>query len=433
MAETTYDFDAIVVGAGPAGTSAALTMARGGLKVLLLDRGEYPGAKNVQGAVLYTKMLADLVPDFWKEEGSVERPIVEQKMCIAQEDSWITVGYKSHKFLQGAPNCFTIIRCNFDKWYAAKAQKAGVELYTGVTVKELLKKDGKIAGIKTSEGDEMTAPVVIAADGVNSLLAQKAGIIDEWKPSEVALGAKEILELPVEKIEDRFNLEPGEGSTMEVFGSITKGMLGYVFLYTNKSTLSLGVGCKLSDYMKQGMRPSDHLEEVKRHPAIRRLISGAKTLEYSSHLIPEGGKRSMPKLASDGFLIAGDAAQMVNPAFREGSNMAMTSGKLAGEAVIEAKKKNDFSAAGLSSYEDKLKASYVWPDLEDTQDLEAHIEQAKGFMEFYPKLATELAHLRFTVDGQPKREHFKKAIGLVRQRGFLRIAKDLWPLRKVAI
>jgi electron transfer flavoprotein-quinone oxidoreductase len=193
------------------------------------------------------------------------------------------------------------------------------------------------------------------------------------------------------------------------------------------------VGCKLSDYMAKGLRPSDHLEEVKRHPAIRKLISGSKTLEYSSHLIPEGGKRSMPKLVSDGFLIAGDAAQMVNPAFREGSNMAMTSGKLAGEAVLEAKKKNDFSAAGLASYETKLRESYVWPDLEDTQDLEAHIESAKGFMDFYPKLATELAHLRFTVDGQPKREHFKKAIALVRQRGFVRMARDLWPLRKVAI
>src|SRR6185295_14213357 len=99
MAEQAYDFDCIVVGAGPAGTSAAITIAKGGGNVLLLDRGEYPGAKNVQGAVLYTKMLADIVPDFWKDVAAVERPIVEQRMCIAQDDSWVTVGYKSQKFL----------------------------------------------------------------------------------------------------------------------------------------------------------------------------------------------------------------------------------------------------------------------------------------------------------------------------------------------
>src|SRR5208283_5216244 len=103
---------------------------------------------------------------------------------------------------------------------------------------------------------------------------------------------------------------------------------------------------------------------------IKKLISGAKTLEYSAHLIPEGGFKSMPPLAADGFLVAGDAAQMVNAAYREGSNLAMTSGKLAGETVVEAKKKGDFSKATLSAYMDKLKASYVWPDLEEVKDLE---------------------------------------------------------------
>lgn len=429
-----YDFDAIVVGAGPAGISAAITMAKGGLSVVVLERGEYPGAKNVQGAVLYAKMLHDIIPEFWKDpDVALERPVVEQKICITTEDSFITTGYRSKKFLEGIPNCYTIIRTHFDQWYAKKAEEAGAEVYSGVKVDNVIRENGAICGVKMSDGESLRAPVVLACDGVNSILAQNAGYRDELTPAEVALGAKEVLELPAERIEERFNLEKGEGATMEIFGSITYEMLGYAFLYTNKNSLSLGVGCKLADYQKTGLRPSEHLELVKKHPLVKKLIEGAKTVEYSAHLIPEGGFHSMPPLAKDGFLIAGDAAQMVNPAFREGSNLAMTSGMLAGETVIEAKRKGDFSEATLSVYIDKLEASYVLPDLKEVKDLETHIENSEGFLDFYTRLACAVAHMRFSADGQPKKEHFWKAINMIKKRGFFKVAKDLFPLRKVAL
>lgn len=398
-------FDVIIVGAGPAGVSAAITAARAGLSTVLLERGEYAGAKNVQGAILYTKMLADLVPHFWKEPNvPLERHIIEQKVLLMSADSAAQVGYRSDRWNQEPHNCYSIIRVHFDRWYSKKAEEAGAQLYTGVTVKDLIKKDGKICGVKTSEGDELLADVVIACDGVNSILAQKAGLIDEWKPDEVALGVKEVIALPREKIEDRFNLEGNEGSTMEMFGSITKGMLGYGFLYTNKESLSLGIGCKVSHLMKQGVQLSDLLDQLKAHPYIKRLIKGGTSLEYSGHLIPEGGYYSMPPLYTDGFLVAGDAAQMINPAHREGSNFAMTAGKFAAETALEAKRKGDFSAKALSTYQKRLEASYVLPDLFDHKDLEPAIEKRPALLSVVPDLVNQLAFDYFTVDGRPKRD-----------------------------
>jgi len=423
-------FDSIVVGAGPAGVSAAITMAKAGLNVALLERGEYAGAKNVQGAVLYSKMLADVVPEFWKD-CPLERKITDERVFVMTDTSAIQAGFKSVDLDTTPANSYTIIRVNFDKWFAQKAEEAGVTVITGVTVNDILKRDNQVIGVKTTEGDELHADVVIACDGVNSIMAQKAGLHREWKAYEVALGVKEVLALPRGVIEDRFCLEGDQGSTTEMIGSVTKGMLGYAFMYTNKETIALGLGCAVDDFQRTNIKPYDLLEELKRHPLIRRYIAGAKSVEYSGHLIPEGGYKSMPPLFTGGMLIVGDAAQMINPTHREGSNLAMAAGRMAGETVIEAKKLGNYSAKTMSKYRTKIEESFVLVDMEDHKDIEDKVRENREIMDIYPRLVNKAAHEYFNVDGLPKRIHQKKIIQMFRkERGFYRMFRDAMSLRQ---
>jgi electron transfer flavoprotein-quinone oxidoreductase len=425
-------FDVIIVGAGPAGTSAAITAAKAGLNVVVLERGSYPGAKNVQGAILYTKNLADIIPEFWKDPTCpLERYITQQNVLIAADDAGVRVGFHGDKWTQTPHNCYSIIRVPFDQWYSKKSEEAGAQVFSGVTVSRLLQKAGKVVGIETSEGDQLFADIVIACDGVNSMLAQSIGLIDEWKSDEVALGVKEVLSLPKERIQDRFCLEGNEGATFEIFGKISKGMLGYAFLYTNKESLSFGVGCKLSHFQKTGIKPYELLESAKQHPIVRRYLADAKPMEYSAHLIPEGGYYSLPPLYADGFMVAGDAAQMINPTHREGSNLAMTAGKLAAETAVVAKTKGDFSRDTLKTYQTRLEESFILPDLEDHKDVEIKVEKNMDLLNLYPQMAAEALYEYFTVDGRPKRDVQKNIIRRIRKtRSLLKIVKDFWSMRK---
>jgi len=402
-------FDAIVVGAGPAGSAAAYTMAKAGLSVVLLERGDYPGAKNVMGGVMYGRMLADVIPDFMAH-APIERVIVEERLWIATDDSAVSIGHKTAASHGEVPNAFTVLRAPFDRWFASKAEEAGALLVTGTVVEDVIMNDGRVTGVRTGRADgDLLADVVVICDGVHSFLAKRAGLQQrEIEPHEVALAVKEIIALPKETIQERFNVSEGEGATIEIYGTVTQGMGGYAFIYTNRESLSVGAGALMSHFMKTKITPYALLERVKQHPLVRPLITGGQVLEYLAHAIPEGGYKAMPALYTDGALIAGDAAMMVNGLHREGSNLAITAGRLAGETVIEAKAKGDFSAHTLSAYREKLQRSFVLKDLQKYQHLPEFIDRHSDLLGIYPGLVNGAVHEMLTVDGMSKREKQKK-------------------------
>ncbi|MFO1107748.1 MAG: FAD-dependent oxidoreductase [Bradyrhizobium sp.] len=403
-------FDAIVVGAGMAGNAAALTMAQRGLKVLQLERGEYAGSKNVQGAILYADMLEKLIPDF-REDAPLERHLVEQRFWMMDDRSHTGLHYRSDDFNEEKPNRYTIIRAQFDKWFSSRVREAGATVLCETTVTELARDAyGKVIGVCTDrDNGEIHADVVVLAEGVNGLLGTRAGLRERPKPDKVALAVKEMHFLPRETIEARFNLKGDEGVVIEAVGTISRGMTGMGFIYANKECISLGIGCLVSDFQRTGETPYGLLDRFKRHPSVAPLIDGSEVKEYSAHLIPEGGFKAIPQLYGDGWVVVGDAAQLNNAIHREGSNLAMTSGRIAAEAIFQIKSRRDPpTAQNLALYKKMLDESFVMKDLKKYKDMPALMHtQSQNFFLTYPQLVSKAMQNFLRVDGTPKAEKEK--------------------------
>ncbi|MBI2862155.1 MAG: FAD-dependent oxidoreductase [Chloroflexi bacterium] len=420
-------FETIIVGAGPAGIAAALTLARAGVKVLVLERGPYPGSKNTFGGVLYRQPMEQLIPEFWKK-APIERYIVTKQVWLMTSDSTVLLGHYGKRFSQEPFNAFTVLRAKFDHWFAEQAEAAGAIIVTSTTATGVLRENGRVVGVRTDrEQGDVYADVVVAADGVNSLLSQQSGLRGELQPSQVALAVKEIISLTEEKIRDRFQLEGDEGADIMLLGHLTKGLVGGGFIYTNRDTISIGVSVEIADMVANGVSPAELIDELKAHPFIRPLIQGGQVREYQAHLIPEGGYKAIPPLYRDGYLVVGDAAGLVNTVYFEGANHALNSGRLAAETILEARAKEDFSTAVLSNYQRRLEASVTLQDLKAFRDVPSFLHGHRQLFTLYPDLLNEAAHDFITVDGVPKKVRQRSIIRkILRGRPLMGLAKDLW-------
>lgn len=403
-------FDVAIVGAGPAGISAACLLARKGIKTVVFERGEYAGAKNVSGGVLYGHDLAGIIPDFDALDCPIERNIVESRLWYLSKDAGYSLSYHDDIFAQERKhNVFTVGRARFDRWFAGQAKKMGVLIVCGTVVTDLLK-DNKnhVIGVQNDRPDgELKVRVVLLADGINSPLAAKTGFRPEPKPNHVALAVKEVIELTEDQVEQRFNVGSGQGVTIEVMGEVTQGMNGVAAVYTNRKSLSLCIGANLADFARSKIKPYEMLEEFKRHPMIAPLLSGGKSIEYMAHWLAEGGYDTIPRLCGDGFLIAGDSGMLFNVLHREGSNLAMTSGRFAAEAIMEALDKGDFTRNGLSGYTSRLHDSYIMKDMKKYKNWGEFLETHPEIFSSLPAWMSEAAREMITVDGVPKKNKQK--------------------------
>lgn len=417
-------FDSVVVGAGPAGIAAAYTMAKAGLKVLVLEKGEKPGAKNMFGGIIFRHHTEKLAPEFWKT-APVERHVVEYQYWFLSKDSHLLLSHRNQKF-NGRYNAFTVHRAKFDPWFAKLAEDAGAVIINRTTVDDLLVQDGTIVGVKTERGD-IWADVVIAADGVNSMLAKQAGIREELPQDAVVLAVKEVIAIPKQMIEERFNLGTDEGVAALLVGWGPGMHAG--FMYTNRDTISIGIAVSMRDLDKSKQRPNVLFEQFKNHPSIAPLIKDGELKEYSAHLIPEGGYDYVANIYTDGMLVVGDAAMLVNAVNWEGTNLAMTSGIIAGETVIEAKKKNDFSSRTLKKYRERLEESFVLKDLKKYRGIPEFFSSNPDFFTVYPEALNELFYMWHVVDDEFKGDRIKRMKAtLFKRRSKISLIRDFYHL-----
>ena len=420
------DFDVIVVGAGCAGSVAAYVAASAGKSVLMVERGNYAGAKNMTGGRIYSHSLKEVFPDF-EQEAPLERKITHERIALMDHESAMTIDFTSPELAREGADSYSVLRGPFDQWLAEKAEEAGVEAIYGIPVEELIKDEsGRVIGVRAGE-DEITGQVVILCEGTNSMLAERCLGNPRPKANQIAVGIKETFELPASTIEDRFLTPEGEGAAMLFVGDCTNGHVGGGFMYANKESISLGLVATISTTAEQDMPIYQMMENFKNHPMVAPMIRGAKMVEHSGHMVPEGGYNMIPRYIFDGCLLAGETAGFcMNLGYQvRGMDFAVASGRMAAEAACEAIDKGDTSAAGLASYKTKLEDSFVIKDLQTFQAWPATMEHWDRMFTEYPTMVREIFNGLFAVDGKPQQHLAKRMMPIIKKRGLFSLFKEI--------
>jgi electron transfer flavoprotein-quinone oxidoreductase len=308
----TYRFDVIIVGAGPAGVTAAGALAGSGLTVALIEAGVYAGAENWSGCVYFAESLAtdEVFGIRAVENAPFERRVVRRGTFVHNGIDEVGVSLSDSRAFE---NCYTVLRPVYDPYFADLAQSKGATLITNTTVLSLIRKDGRVVGVQTDRGP-LHAGVVFIAEGDASHLVRSERLERVAAPHFLQ-GVKAVLSLAAGEIDARFQLGRSEGAAYEILvrnpaisGRTSRLNIGG-FLYTNRDSLSLGYVVPLDNLRDQYRGGHDLLFEWLRSlPTVKDLTQGAALSAYGTKIIRSGGWRERPVLVEDGLAVGGASA-----------------------------------------------------------------------------------------------------------------------------
>lgn len=382
MDRETMEYDVVIVGAGPSGLAAAIKLRQLAeqqdreISVCVLEKGSEVGAHILSGAVLETRALDELLPD-WKEQGApLNTPVTRDSLVYLSQQ-------RSFRFPFTPPQMrnhgnFIISLGNLCRWLGEQAETMGVEIYPGFAAAEVLYgNNGEVRGVATGDmgigkdgtptenyqpGIELHAKQTLFAEGCRGSLTKT--LFDRFQlrqgvdPQTFGIGIKELWEVRAEVHEP--------GAVMHTIGwPLDSQTYGGSFLYhleENQVAIGFVVGL---DYRNPHLDPFLEFQRFKTHPRIRPVLEGGQRVAYGARALNEGGFQSIPKLTFPGGALIGCTAGFMNVPKIKGSHTAMKSGMLAAEAVFELIKQESSNDSSLEifGYEQALKSSWVWPEL----------------------------------------------------------------------
>lgn len=396
----------VVVGAGAAGITAAIGLAKRKIPVIVVEGAPYPGAENWSGAVYFCENLVrpEILGPGAMETAAVERRVVKRGLLLCDGRTAVGGAVRSRETFR---DCYTVLRPVFDHDLAAKARLLGAEILSGTTALGLIREQDRVLGVMTDRGP-IYADLVFLAEGDASRIVTREGL--ETKPAaagrvaepEFLQGIKEVLALDAREIERRFGVGAGEGACYEIllkngtFDGKPFPLNAGAFLYTNRDSISIGLVAPLANLSALETDHNRLMERLKNLPALRELVKGATPRSFGAKLIRGGGYREMPKIVLDGLVVGGAAAGLgVDFPCPNYTGPATYCGFLVSEAVAKIRGENRaFDSAALTElYEKPLRASHYVADSEHLKDWPHFVSTAREFFGRQVDLVAGTAHV----------------------------------------
>ena len=394
MQREVMEYDVAIVGAGPAGLSAAIRLKQLSneqnhtLSVCVLEKGSEIGAHILSGAVLEPRALNELFEDWQQRDAPLHTPVTADSFCFLTERK----SYRMPTPPQMANHGNYIISLgNFCRWLGEQAETLGVDIFPGFCAAELIfNESNHVTAIGTgstgidSEGNktdqyqpgvEIQAKQLLVAEGCRGSLAQKLiehyNLQKDCQTQTYGLGIKELWEIPENKHR--------AGNVLHTLGwPLDQKTYGGSFIYhLENNQLAIGFVTGL-DYENPYLSPFEEFQRFKTHPAIKAMLEGGQRISYGARALNEGGFQSIPKLSFPGGLLIGCAAGFLNVAKIKGNHTAMKSGMLAAETVFKAIIENR-SEQELYEYQTVIEDSWIWDELKSVRNIRPGFKKGLSF------------------------------------------------------